>query len=224
MAYHPVMSDLDAALAAAAERAVADLTDGMIVGLGTGSAATLAVRAIGRRVRDGLRVAGVPTSARTEALARELGIPLVTLGEDTVIDVAIDGADEVERASLALLKGRGGALLREKLVASASRRLVIVIDPGKWVDRLGTRHPVPVEVVPFGWPSTAARLRRLGATPELRATDGDPFITDGGHHILDCRFPPIADAAALGRALDGVVGVVEHGLFVGLAPRVVEGP
>ncbi len=216
------MSDLDVALAAAAERAVAGLVDGMTVGLGTGSAATFAVQAIGRLVRAGLRIAGIPTSDRTESLARQLGIPLVTLGKDTVIDVAIDGADEVERSSLALLKGHGGALLREKLVASASRRLIIIIDPGKWVDRLGTRHPVPVEVVPFGWPATAARLERLGATPELRVKDGDPFISDSGHHILDCRFPPISDPPALARELDGVVGVVEHGLFVGLAPRVVE--
>ncbi|HKA91197.1 MAG TPA: ribose-5-phosphate isomerase RpiA [Haliangiales bacterium] len=218
------MSDLDAALADAAERAVADLADGMVVGLGTGSAATAAVRAIGRRVREGLRIAGVPTSARTEALARELGIPLAALGEDTLLDVAIDGADEVERAGLALLKGRGGALLREKLVASASRRLVILIDPSKWVDCLGSRHPVPVEVVPFGWPATAARLRRLGATPELRLEEGEPFVTDGGHHILDCRFPPIADPAALAREIDAVVGVVEHGLFVGFSPRVIEAP
>jgi ribose 5-phosphate isomerase A len=208
--------------AAAAELAVEELRDGMIVGLGTGSTATFAVQAIGRRVREGLRITGIATSERTEALARELGIPLTNLGEDTVIDVTIDGADEVERQSLALIKGHGGALLREKIVASVSRRLVIVIDPSKWVDRLGTRFPVPVEVVPFGWPTTAARLRRLGATPELRRDAVEPYVTDGGHYILDCRFPGIPDPAALAHELDGVVGVVEHGLFVGLASRVVE--
>jgi ribose 5-phosphate isomerase A len=216
------MTDVTAAKAAAAELAVAELRDGMIVGLGTGSTATLAVRAIGRRVREGLRITGVATSEHTEALARELGIPLTTLAEDTVIDVTIDGADEVERGTLALIKGAGGALLREKIVASASRRLVIVIDPSKWVDRLGTRYPVPVEVVPFGWPTTAARLRRLGATPELRRDGGRPFVTDGGHYILDCGFPGIPDPAALAQQLDGVVGVVEHGLFIGLTSRVVE--
>jgi len=216
------VTDLNAAKTAAAELAVAELRDGMLVGLGTGSTATLAVRAIGRRVREGLRITGVATSEQTEALARELGIPLTTLAEDTVIDVTIDGADEVERGTLALIKGAGGALLREKIVASASRRLVIVIDSSKWVDRLGTRYPVPVEVVPFGWPTTAARLRRLGATPELRRDGGRPFVTDGGHYILDCGFPDIPDPATLAHHLDGVVGVVEHGLFIGLTSRVVE--
>jgi ribose 5-phosphate isomerase A len=121
-----------------------------------------------------------------------------------------------------MIKGRGGALLREKIVACASRRLVIVIDPSKWVDRLGA-VPVPVEVVPFGWGATAAHLRALGTAPELRAAGAGPFVTDGGHYILDCRFGAIADAAALAARLDGVVGVVEHGLFVGFAPQVVDG-
>jgi ribose 5-phosphate isomerase A len=216
------MTDAGSAKAAAAERAAAEIDDGMIVGLGTGSTAALAVAALGRRVRAGLRIAGVPTSEATAELARAHAIPLVPLDAGTVIDVTIDGADEVDRATRAMIKGRGGALLREKIVACASRRLVIVIDPSKWVDRLGA-VPVPVEVVPFGWGATAAHLRALGTAPELRAAGAGPFVTDGGHYILDCRFGAIADAAALAARLDGVVGVVEHGLFVGFAPQVVDG-
>lgn len=193
----------------------------MIVGLGSGSTAAFALQALGRRVREGLRIIGIPTSERTAALARSLEIPLSTLDEHSKIDVTIDGADEVESGSLNLIKGHGGALLREKIVADVSKRLVIVVDQTKIVDRLGVRESVPVEVIPFGWQAAAHRLRDLGANPLLRTgPDGEPFKSDGGHYILDCAFGPIASAKSLADALDHIVGVVEHGLFIGLTSEV----
>lgn len=206
---------------AAAESAASQVTDGMIVGLGSGSTAALAVSAIGRRVAEGLRIVGIPTSEATAAEARSLGIPLTSLAEVARVDMTIDGADEVEQATLNLIKGLGGALLREKIVAHATRRLVIVVDEQKIVQQLGIHHSVPVEVVPFGWQATARELLDMGAKPVLRRTpDGTPFASDGGHYILDCAFGPIASAASLAKDLDHVVGLVEHGLFVGLTSEV----
>ncbi len=206
---------------AAAESAASQVTDGMIVGLGSGSTAALAVSAIGRRVAEGLRIVGIPTSEATAAEARSLGIPLTSLAEVARVDMTIDGADEVEQATLNLIKGLGGALLREKIVAHATRRLVIVVDEQKIVQQLGIHHSVPVEVVPFGWQATARELLDMGAKPVLRRTpDGTPFASDGGHYILDCAFGPIASAASLAKDLDHVVGLVEHGLFVGLTAEV----
>jgi ribose 5-phosphate isomerase A len=207
---------------AAARAAVALVEDGMAVGLGSGSTASLAVGLIGRRVAEGLRIAAVPTSEETARQARALSIPLVTLEECGSLDLTIDGADEVEPARLGLIKGRGGALLREKIVAAVTRRLVIVIDESKLVDRLGTHDPVPVEVVPFGWKTTAARLAGSGARPTLRAgARSQPFITDGGHYILDCAFGPIESPAELARQLDATIGVIEHGLFLEAASEVI---
>lgn len=198
--------------------------DGMIVGLGTGSTASFALGMLGQRVAEGLRVIGIPTSEQTAREARRLGIPLSTLEERDHIDVTIDGADEVEVGTLALLKGRGGALLREKIIASASRQLIIVVDETKLVQRLGVKSPVAIEVVPFGWSATARRLRSLVTSLERRTTsDGAPFTTDGGHYILDCVCGGIEDPEGLQRQLDGTVGVVEHGLFLGLASRVIVG-
>lgn len=206
---------------AAAESAAAQVSDGMIVGLGSGSTAALAVNAIGRRVAEGLRITGIPTSERTAAQARSLGIPLTTLTEPFQIDLTIDGADEVEEGNLNLIKGLGGALLREKIVASASKRLAIVIDERKLVNRLGARGPVPVEVVPFGWQVTARRLVDMGAKPVLRRNaNGEPFTSDGGHYILDCSFGPAGSAESLAKELDHLVGLVEHGLFIGLTSEV----
>ncbi len=218
--------DLDRWKQAAAESAAAQVSNGMIVGLGSGSTAAFAVRALGRRVREGLRITGIPTSERTAAQARALEIPLSTLAEHSQIDVTIDGADEVEAGSLNLIKGRGGALLREKIVASVSKRLVIVIDQTKMVERLGARESVPVEVIPFGWQVAALRLGDLGANPLLRKeTGGEPFKSDGGHYILDCKFGPIASAESLSQELDHVVGAVEHGLFIGMTSEIhVGGP
>jgi ribose 5-phosphate isomerase A len=204
---------------AAAEAAAALVENGMVVGLGSGSTAALAVEAIARRTRD---ILGVPTSEKTAALARELGVPLTTLAERPRLDLTIDGADEVESGTLHLVKGLGGALLREKIVAAATARLVIVADESKVVERLtAAERPIPVEVVPFGWESTAERLRSVGAAPTLR----EGFVTDGGHYILDCLWTEMPPAADLARTLDGVVGVVEHGLFIGMAEiAIIGGP
>jgi len=206
---------------AAAESAAAQVIDGMIVGLGSGSTAALAVKAIGRRVSEGLRIVGIPTSEATAAQARALGIPLTNLSEVTAIDMTIDGADEVEEGTLNLIKGLGGALLREKIVASATKRLVIVVDDRKLVRQLGDHVPVPVEVVPFGWQATARELLALGAKPVLRRNPaGEPFLSDGGHNILDCVFGPIGSPESLAGNLDHVVGLVEHGLFIGMTSEV----
>jgi ribose 5-phosphate isomerase A len=219
------MATVDARKLAAAEAAAALVEDGMVVGLGSGSTATLAVAAVGRRVAQGLRIVAIPTSEKTAAQARGLGIPLITLEDRDSIDLTIDGADEIERGSLDLVKGLGGALLREKLVASVTRRLVIVADESKLVDKLGASGlPIPVEVVPFGWQTTARRLRALGAEWTQRLdTAGQPFITDGGHIILDCRFATLDSARALQQRLDGTVGVVEHGIFPGMTSEAIVG-
>ena len=199
----------------AAEAAAAMVQDGMAVGLGTGSTASWAIASLITRVRDGLRITAVPTSERSAAQAKQGGIPLRELDGDTRLDLTIDGADEVAAGSLDLVKGLGGALLREKMVAQASAKLLIVVDAGKLVDRLGTKAPIPVEVTPFGWRATAGRIAALGARPVLRQVDGAPFHTDGGNLILDCHLPAIADPAALDASLQAIVGVVETGLFIG---------
>lgn len=208
----------DAAKRAAAEAAVAMVRDDMVVGLGTGSTAAFAIEALIRRVGAGLRIQGIPTSERSAAQARAGGIALTGFAAHPRIDVTIDGADEIEAETLHLIKGLGGALLREKIVAAASDRLVIVADAAKLVQRLGGTAPVPVEVVPFGWETTAERLRGLGTEPELRrAAHGGPFQTDSGNLILDCRFGPIANPAVLERSIGQTIGVVESGLFIGMA-------
>jgi ribose 5-phosphate isomerase A len=208
-----------ARLARLAAAAAAVVEDGMWLGLGSGSTAEATIRALGARVAAGLRVTGVPTSGRTERLARELGIPLRTLDEVERLDLGIDGADEID-PWLDVVKGRGGALLYEKLVALACERYLIVAASEKLVPRLGTRMPLPVEVVPLGWTQTAARIAALGCRTELRrGADGTPFVSDGGHFVLDCAPDPIEDARALGAALKAVTGVVDHGIFAGLADR-----
>jgi ribose 5-phosphate isomerase A len=207
----------------AAAAAVAEVEDGMVLGLGSGSTAAFAVDALAARVAKGLDVVAIPTSERTAAQARGLGIRLTSFAEHRRIDRTIDGADEVEIGTLNLIKGRGGALLREKIVASASDRMVVVVDDGKLVERLGQRAPVPVEIVAFGWQVTLDRLADLGARPALRVVGDEPFRTDSGNHIADCRFGEIGDAADLERRLAAITGVVESGLFVGLAMRVVVG-
>src|SRR5271169_4211843 len=207
---------------AAALRAIEEVEDGMVLGLGTGSTAFFVVEGLGRRIAAGLRVVGVPTSERTAAQARGLGIPIATFAEYQRLDLTIDGADEVELGALDLIKGLGGALLREKIVAAASRRLVIVVDQEKLVERLGEHTPVPVEVTQFGWQATAASLMALGCTPERRYMPGEhPFVTDGGNFILDCRFGPIRDPATLEARIAMTVGVVESGLFIGRSSVVV---
>ncbi len=210
--------------AAAARTAAALVEEGHIVGLGSGSTARHVVSILGRRVSHGLRIIGSPTSEQTGREAHRLGIPLSTVAEHDRIDITIDGADEVDVGNLNLLKGRGGALLREKIVASISDQLIIVIDETKLVDRLGVHGSLAVEVVPFAWPATARKLRSLGASLTRRTTrEGEAFITDGGHYILDCAFGAIDNPEELQQQLDRMVGVVEHGLFLGLASRVIVG-
>ncbi len=214
--------NMDELKQAAAAEAVRLIESGMVVGLGTGSTAAFAVAAVGERVKQGLDIVGIPTSERTRQQAESLGIRLGTLAEFPAVDVTIDGADEVELGSLYLVKGLGGALLREKIVASASKQLVIMVDASKLVERLGSKGPVPVEVVPFGWQSTEQALKKLGAVPQLRVTSGsEPYVTDGSHYILDCTFESIGDAAALEAAIARTVGVVESGLFVNLTSQVI---
>ncbi|MGK7913324.1 MAG: ribose 5-phosphate isomerase A [Synechococcus sp.] len=200
----------------AAEKAVERVETGMIVGLGTGSTAAFAVSAIGERMKtEGLSIIGVPTSQRTFEQATELGIPLATLEEQPKLDVAIDGADEIELSSLNLIKGAGGALLREKLVEVSADKLIIIADSTKKVDKLGTKFALPVEIVRFGWKSTTSRVEALGCKPVLRTTEsGEPYITDEQHYIIDCQFGPMDDPVAIANALKGTAGVVEHGLFI----------
>ena len=208
----------DAQKRAAAEAAVELVQDGMVVGLGTGSTAEFAVEALAKRHREGLGFLGIPTSEQVAALAAAAGLPLTSFREHQRVDLTIDGADEVEHGTLSLIKGRGGALLREKIVAAASRRLAIVVDRTKLVDRLGTSAPVPVEVIAFGLEATRATLEVLGASAQLRLSpSGEPFATDGGNRILDCSFGPIPYPARLEERFGRVVGVVESGLFIGRA-------
>lgn len=205
----------------AAEAAVALVTDGMVVGLGTGSTAYFAIAALIRRVAEGLRIRAIPTSERSAQQAREGGIELTDFSAVTVLNLTIDGADAITRSGLHLIKGLGGALLREKIVAAASERLIIVADETKLVDQLGANVPLPVEIVPFGWQFTADRLSKLAGEAVLRrGDDGTPFRTDGGNFILDCRSGAIDDPAALDATLHNVVGVVETGLFIGRATEV----
>lgn len=218
------ITEVDRWKAAAAQAAAVLVENEQIVGLGSGSTALLVVSILGQRVSDGLRIIGIPTSAQTEREARRLGIPLSTLAEHDHIDVTVDGADQVDIGTFNLLKGRGGALLPEKIIASVTEQLIIVVDETKLADRLGVQCPMAVEVVPYAWHETARKLQHLGASPVQRTTrEGQPFITDGGHYILDCAFGAIDDPEQLQRQLDQTVGVVEHGLFLGMASRVVVG-
>ena len=215
-------ADRDQLKRAAARRAIEEVGDGMVVGLGTGSTSAFVVEGLGARVAAGLRLVGIPTSERTAAHARRLGIPISTFAEHQRLDLTIDGADEVQLGTLDLIKGLGGALLREKIVAAASERLIIVVDQEKLVERLGEHTPVPVEVTQFGWQATAVALAKLGCVPERRYTTGEqPYVTDGGNFILDCRFGPLADPGAIEKRIASIVGTVESGLFVGRSSVVV---
>ena len=217
------MSERDKELAA--RQAVEYVAHGMVVGLGTGSTAEFAIRALGERARsEGLEIRCVPTSLASARLGEEVGLDIRSLEDCPAIDLTIDGADEVD-PRLDLIKGLGGALLREKIVAGASAREAIIVDASKRVERLGTRSPLPVEVVPFAWTLARMRLMALGPRPELRLDDrGQPFVTDNGNYILDCHFAEgIPDPAATERRIDGIPGVVGNGLFIGMADTVVVG-
>ncbi len=207
---------------AAARASLQFIKDGQVVGLGTGSTAAYFIQFLGERVKAGLKVRGIPTSIHSQQLAEKYGIPLTTLDEVDEIDVDIDGADEFD-PQLNLIKGGGGALLREKIVASASRKFVVVSDASKQVPVLG-RFPLPVEVIPFAQSLLTRKITAMGATVSLRkAKDGTLYRTDEGHRILDCAFGQIKDAAALANTLANMPGVVEHGLFIGMADVVLIG-
>jgi ribose 5-phosphate isomerase A len=214
---------LDAAKRNAAARAVQAIENKMVLGLGSGSTASLAIELIGQRVAQGLDVVGIPTSERTAALARKVGVPLTDFARHRRIDLTIDGTDQIEEGTLSLIKGLGGALLREKIVAEASARMLVVADHTKLVKQLGSATPLPVEIVPFGWEIAIAKLEALGCSTALRRIDGNAFTTDGGNFVADCRFAAIADAGALQEAMKRITGVVETGLFVGLAYQAILG-
>jgi ribose 5-phosphate isomerase A len=205
-----------------AARALELVADNSIVGLGTGKAATEFVRALGERVRQGMRVRGIPTSEATAKVAREYGIPLLQLDAVESIDITVDGADEVD-PNLDLIKGYGGALVREKIVAAASKQEIILVGSEKLVPVLGSRGILPVEVIPFSVSLCQRRLRLLGCQPKLRGGDGGAFISDGGNYILDCGIDPIANPQQLEAAICAIPGVVGSGLFLGMADRVFVG-
>jgi len=201
------------------EKATEYIQDGMIVGLGTGSTAYWAIQKIGQLVKDGLKIQGVPTSKATEQLATELNIPLLDIANVRSIDVTIDGADEFD-PNKQLIKGGGGALLREKIVASISKVFVCIADASKSSDVLGS-YPLPVEVTPFAYQVTAYQLEKLGCTPSLRMKDDKPFITDNQNYILDCKFDKIENPAELTVEINQIPGVVENGLFTNIATRII---
>jgi ribose 5-phosphate isomerase A len=222
MCNDPVSNQLDREKDAAAKASLRYVNDGDIVGLGTGSTAAFMVRALAEKLRAGLKIVGIPTSKRTEELAASLGIAVTTLDEYQDINVTIDGADEFD-SQLRLIKGGGGALLREKIVASASRKLVIIADSSKQASKLG-RFPLPVEVIPFAEKLVARKIVAMGAQVKLREyAYGNPFVTDEGHHILDCHFGEIDDPEKIGSELSFMPGIVEHGLFLNMASVVVVG-
>jgi ribose 5-phosphate isomerase A len=206
---------------AAARASLRFVRDGQIVGLGSGSTATYVVQFLGERVRAGLKIVGIPTSNKTRDLAASLGIPLTSLEQTPQIDVTIDGADEID-PQLSLIKGGGGALLHEKIVASASRHFVIIADSSKQVPTLG-KFPLPIEVITFAQPLVKRKIEAFGASVTLRLAGNAPFVTDEGHHILDCNFGAISDVPALARKLSDMPGIVEHGLFVHMASVVLIG-
>jgi len=219
------MADFEHFKRQAAEHALPYIHSGMTLGLGSGSTATHMLHVLAEALRDGrLRaIVGVPTSDAIGALARQLGVPIATLEERPQLDLALDGADEID-PSLNLIKGLGGALLREKIVAASADRFIVLADETKLVSQLGTRAPLPVEVVEFGLPLATRQLTALGGVPTLRRiADGSAFRTDEGNVILDCRFPGITDSLALNAAINAIPSVVEHGLFVGVAALALVG-
>ncbi|WP_179195761.1 ribose-5-phosphate isomerase RpiA [Bacillus sp. OV166] len=201
------------------EKAVDYVKEGMVVGLGTGSTVFYTISKLGKLVQQGFSIKGIPTSKQTEKLAIDVGIPIVSLNEIDHIDLAIDGADEVNR-DLDLIKGGGGALLREKIIAKAAKTFIVVSDSHKNVETLGT-FPLPIEVVPFGYEMTMKYIRELGGNPKLREKDGNPFLTDNGNFIIDSSFQEINHPKELEENLNLIPGVVDNGLFVGLADAVI---
>ncbi len=217
------MSDRDAQKARAAARAVEEVKSGMVLGLGSGTTVSFVLAALAARIKIGLKIAGVPSSERTAEEAKRLGIPLTDIAAHRRLDLTIDGADQIARGGLDLVKGLGGALLREKMVALASERMIVVADESKLVDKLGGATPLPVEIVQFGWELTLDRLKAMSGAPRLRYIEDKPFITDNGNYIADCGFAAIPDPTGLDRSLRALFGVVATGLFCGLAAMAVIG-
>jgi len=206
----------------AAEKAVEHVDNGMVIGLGTGSTVKYAIKKLGERVNTGLKIEGIPTSLRTKKLAKECNIPLVDLNDYAEIDLTIDGADEVD-SFLNLIKGGGGALTREKIIAYHSKKEIIVVDETKVVKKLGVDFPVPVEVTKFGWNATKKTLEELGCTTELRTIMDEVYITDNSNYILDCDFGRINEPEVLEKEINSIPGVIENGLFINLADEIIVG-
>ena len=205
----------------AARTAVDQIEDGMMVGLGTGSTAAFAISYLGEKVRSGLTISAIPTSEASKKQAQSEGIPLIDFETSPSIDLCIDGADEID-SELNMIKGGGGALLREKIVASSAKRYLIIIDSSKQVETLGT-FPLPVEVIPFGWQVVSIKLKEMDANSELRKSGPQPFVTDEGNYILDCRFNSIPEVEQLDAELNRIPGVVENGLFVAMCDQMIMG-
>jgi len=217
------MADRERMKQLACQRAAQEVQDGMVLGLGTGSTVYYFLHELGHMVREGVRMTGVPTSVQTAQLATQLAIPLTTLDDQPRLDLAVDGADEVDD-HLNLVKGAGGALLREKIVAASAARFLVVVDDGKLVTQLGERYSLPVEVVPFGHTPAIRAVEGLGARVTLRrGTNGQPWISDNGNYILDCHFGPISDPVALQKELLAIPAVVESGLFLNMTDTVIVG-
>lgn len=216
------MNDLESTKQLVGEAVASHVKDGMRVGLGSGSTMFYMIRKLGQRVREeGLNIEGIPTSERTAAWAKEFGIPLTDFSHVQELDIAIDGADEVD-PDFQLIKGGGGALLREKIVAAAAKTFYVIIDDSKLVKNLGT-FPLPVEIIPFGWEVTKNRVALLGGHPELRKEDDEVFLTDNGNYILDCHFDKIAEPEPLHHKLKSLPGVIETGLFINMTTKVFVG-
>jgi ribose 5-phosphate isomerase A len=206
----------------AAERALDFIPDNSVVGLGTGSTVRYFLEGLANRIKHGLRIKGVPTSRGTATLAKQLGIPILEEEVDWKIDVAIDGADQVD-PHFNLIKGGGGALLREKIVAKAARRFIVIIDVGKQVPFLGSSFPIPIETLPFGWPNTLRLIGLLGSQVTLRQPDGLPYVTDNGNYILDLEIPEVSQPSDLETRLNQIPGVIENGIFTGMTPTLIVG-
>ncbi|GEL77697.1 ribose-5-phosphate isomerase A [Tenuibacillus multivorans] len=216
-----MLSDVDLKKKAVGEKAVEDIQDGMTIGLGSGSTVYWMLKRLGEKVQEGIKVSGVPSSVRTENWAKEFGVPLTDFSEVNRLDLAIDGADEID-PNFNLIKGGGGSLLREKIVNQAADRFVVVADESKLVEELGA-FPLPIEVVQFGWELTAKHLESLGCNPELRKKDGDVFVTNNQNYILDCQFNSITEPEKLHEEIKSLVGVVETGLFFNMTNQVLIG-
>ncbi|MGJ9457730.1 ribose-5-phosphate isomerase RpiA [Oceanobacillus sp. CF4.6] len=216
-----MVSEQDRMKKAVGEEAAAFVKDGMKVGLGSGSTVYWMIRKLGELVENGLKIEGIPSSTQTANWANEFGVPLTDFSKVKKLDITIDGADEVDE-NLHMIKGGGAALFREKIIAQAAKELIIIVDASKMVTNLG-KYPLPIEILPFAWERTANEISKLGCVPKLRKKDTEIVITDNGNYILDCPFDVITDPTKLNEEIKRIVGVVETGLFIGMANRIIVG-